>query len=271
MINILNLVKLLLGGLFVGTVLVYALQANQQLASGLFLVPPLVATLSAMYAARLYHLSTPHGRAMSYFSIGLLSFLVGETLFYYYQFVAHTEPFPSVADIFYLAAYPFIFAGLVQEIRAHKPVWQSFNRLLLLLIGLLLSALSLIVAYFGVYLAYNGSESLAYNAISIGYGLADLMLIVPTLFILKMVLDYRGGQLFVSWMFMLFGLLWMLAGDVLFAIYESSYSALDWPYTMIDLAWVSSYLLFSLSFLHTASAIKRLHLKLKPSANELPK
>src|SRR5438105_4804004 len=46
---------------------------------------------------------------------------VGETLWYLYEHLWHTNPFPSAADIFYLAAYPLLgvcFALLVRrEIR----------------------------------------------------------------------------------------------------------------------------------------------------------
>ena len=47
------------------------------------------------------------------FAAGLLAFSVGDVLFNLYAFVWHRDPpVPSVADVFYLAGYPFLAAGL---------------------------------------------------------------------------------------------------------------------------------------------------------------
>src|SRR3954453_16235559 len=53
------------------------------------------------------------------FGAGLLAFSVGDVLFNVYAFVWHSDPpVPSVADIFYLAGYPFLTAGLILLVRS---------------------------------------------------------------------------------------------------------------------------------------------------------
>jgi diguanylate cyclase len=47
------------------------------------------------------------------FAVGLLSYVTADIIFYTYQDILHQEIFPSVADVFYLAAYPFLMAGLL--------------------------------------------------------------------------------------------------------------------------------------------------------------
>ena len=47
------------------------------------------------------------------FAVGLLSYVTADAIFYTYQDILHQEIFPSVADVFYLAAYPFLMAGLL--------------------------------------------------------------------------------------------------------------------------------------------------------------
>src|SRR5437867_12470889 len=52
------------------------------------------------------------------FAAGLLAFSGGDVFVDLYAFVWHSEPpVPSVADIFYLAGYPFLTAGLVLLVR----------------------------------------------------------------------------------------------------------------------------------------------------------
>ena len=55
------------------------------------------------------------------FGIGLLSYVTADIIFYTYQDILHQEVFPSVADVFYLTAYPFLMAGLLRLIRLRSP------------------------------------------------------------------------------------------------------------------------------------------------------
>ena len=55
-------------------------------------------------------------------AIGLAAFVTGDVLAYNYQRFFGTElPFPSIADLFYLATYPFLIAGLLLLIRKRTP------------------------------------------------------------------------------------------------------------------------------------------------------
>lgn len=54
-------------------------------------------------------------------ALGNLCFVLGDSVYDLYQFVLHrSTPFPSVADAFYLAGYPFLIAGVVRLTRGHS-------------------------------------------------------------------------------------------------------------------------------------------------------
>ena len=56
------------------------------------------------------------------FGAGLLAFSLGDVVFNLYSGVWHRDPpVPSVADIFYLAGYPFLAAGLVALVLRMQP------------------------------------------------------------------------------------------------------------------------------------------------------
>jgi CheY-like chemotaxis protein len=55
------------------------------------------------------------------FAVGLLSYVTADVIFYTYQDILHMEVSPSVADVFYLASYPFLMAGLLLLIRSAAP------------------------------------------------------------------------------------------------------------------------------------------------------
>src|SRR5713101_6733750 len=56
------------------------------------------------------------------FAFGQALFVTGDVLAYNYErFFGRPLPFPSVADLFYLAVYPFLIAGLLLLIRKRAP------------------------------------------------------------------------------------------------------------------------------------------------------
>ena len=248
--------------LFIVTTVAYFLHYNL-LSNILYLISPFAAVLMGIYAARTFKLSNNTGQVFGLLTAGLACFFIGELIFFSYQFIFHINPFPSVADVFYIAAYPLLFAGFFKAIFTHRVRWHDFSKLYLAMILLLLVALAVLVSYFGVYQAYSPGDTGLSNFISIAYGVGDLIIIIPSLFVLKIVLDYRGGKLFNSWVMMLMALSFLLAGDLLFGIYRDSYNALLWPYTLIDLTYVASYLLFAFSFFYTAATVKELRSRLK--------
>ena len=51
------------------------------------------------------------------FGLGLLAFVVGDSIFDTYTLGGHALPFPSAADAVYLTAYPILFAGMAVLLR----------------------------------------------------------------------------------------------------------------------------------------------------------
>jgi hypothetical protein len=253
--------------LFSVTACAYVFRWSTFVANILFLLPPFLAFSAAFYAARTYHLNNPHGQSLVLLASGLFCLFVGELLFFLFQFAFDIDPYPSAADVFYLAAYPLLFLGFMREVATHKINWSRSNKFSDLMATLFVLALAVIVCYFGIYLAYNAGDSVLGNVIGMGYGVVDLIILVPVLFILKMTLDYRGGKLFTSWTLILLAVMLMMAGDILFSIFKDNYTALEYPYTLIDIIWVASYLSFAYSFYHTAHTIKTTHKKLATRAS----
>src|SRR5207302_5981460 len=64
------------------------------------------------------------------FGAGLFAFSVGDVLFNLYAFVWHRDPpVPSIADVFYLAGYPLLTAGLLLLVRSLRSDERRRGRL----------------------------------------------------------------------------------------------------------------------------------------------
>lgn len=237
---------------------IYLAKVSNEFQGILFLIPPLLATILGFYAAKTYEFRNVHGRSMLFMALGLGFFFIGELIFFLFQYVFNMDPFPSVADVFYLTAYPLLLFGFITEIRIYKPRLSDFNTSFLSVALPIIALVGALVVYFGIIKVFDQDASFWSNWIAMSYGVADLILLIPSVFILKLALGFSGGKLFNSWMMIFYAVLFMLAGDLLFALNSDNYSTGAYPYTLIDLLWTASYLLFGFSFFYTASVLKEL-------------
>src|SRR5688572_16682643 len=75
--------------------------------------PSLMAVAMAWRVAAEKDLTPPVRRAWFILGMSFLMFLIGNALWTYLEVVLRVEPFPSVADVFYLAFYPLGLWGLL--------------------------------------------------------------------------------------------------------------------------------------------------------------
>ena len=84
---------------------------------GLLGVAPVVAVVAGV---RRYRPGCP--TAWYLFAAGQLAFTVGDMIFYVHEYLLRQEPpFPSVADVFYLATYPCLIVGLLLLVKRRTP------------------------------------------------------------------------------------------------------------------------------------------------------
>src|SRR5258708_2576911 len=79
---------------------------NKVITNVLYLIPPAIATIIGLSTARMYGVKNAHGRSILSLSLGIGSWLIGETIWFVLRFIFNINPFPSAADFFYLIGYP---------------------------------------------------------------------------------------------------------------------------------------------------------------------
>jgi diguanylate cyclase (GGDEF)-like protein/PAS domain S-box-containing protein len=154
------------------------------LAAVYFLVPawhvPLWGTLGLVAVAaitvggRRNHPAQP--LAWYLLAAGVLSFITGDLTYKISNEILHIEPpFPSVADVFYLAMYPLLAAGLLLLVRARTPGRDRASLIDALLITTALGLLSwvfLMVPY-----VHEADLTLPERLVSVAYPLGDVLLL----------------------------------------------------------------------------------------------
>jgi diguanylate cyclase (GGDEF)-like protein/PAS domain S-box-containing protein len=111
------------------------------------------------------------------FAAAQVLFVVGDAFYYTYPKVTGTDvPFPSAGDVFYLAVYPLLVAGVVRLIRARSPRPESGAVIDALIVGTgvgLLSWVYLMAPY-----AHDPGLTAISRVVSMAYPLMDLLLLV---------------------------------------------------------------------------------------------
>ena len=223
------------------------------------LLPPLCASLCAIFTLKIYGKENPHAKALAFLALGIFFWFLGDFIWFIFEFFYNLHPFPSVADLFYLLAYPSLLAGLILEFKNNKMCWTRLRLTICISKSIIFA---LIVLYFGIIKAYNPEVAMLNNLIAMSYGVGDLVLIMLSSSILLITFNYRRGKLFLPWIFIFIGFSLILVSDILFAIYKESYENLINPLRNLDLGWITGFSFLAFGFYKIGEALEETKRKL---------
>lgn len=173
--------------------------------------------------------------------LGLALNAVAEALWYLYEFVLDIEPFPSVADAFYLSTYPLLAAGLICLIKERA----TANNRAALIDAATVTIAAALLAWVLVMSPYARDDSLTFSELSIAlaYPLADVLLLALAV---RLLLSPGAGT--ATFRLLICGLVFLLVTDLLYArmVLESSYGQSE----PLAAGWLVSYVSFALAGLH---------------------
>lgn len=175
------------------------------------------------------------------FAVGLLSYVTADIIFYTYQDLLDRDVFPSLADVFYLAAYPFLTAGLLLLIRSRSPGADRSGLLdaLVVTVGLgMVSWVFLVVPY-----AQAPELTLLERVVSMAYPIMDVLLLATAV---RLVVD--GGRRPPAFWILATGVGALLVTDTLYSIIQ-----LAGGYhtgSPIDVGWMTWYVCWGAAALH---------------------
>jgi class 3 adenylate cyclase len=183
------------------------------------------------------------GLRRAWFILGLAvaAQTVGDTLWFYLEVILNQQPFPSVADIFFIAFYPLALLGLLSLPSAPLKSTERLRVLLDL-------AIILITAWMGIWFFIISPTAAQYESgnldqiLAAAYPVGDLVLLGGIFTLL-----FRGAEGAVRSMLIIYltGLLLNVAGDLAYA-----YTSLNGMYVSggwMDLSWILAYWFFALA------------------------
>jgi len=232
-------------GLLIGTTLATALFAvwlitpayDPDLADpiaslGLILISLATSGLGVYIATR-RTFPAPLRHAWGFLALGSLSGVVAELIWFTLSVILGRNPFPSIADFFYLLAYPLLVVGILSL--PYAPI----NREQRLVLNV---DMSIVVLAFGVFLwqlvfadvvaeAGSGLPAL----VSIAYPLADLLILSGLVSMIQQDVQGVGRRVL---LFFIVGIILTIASDVLFAAGATLQAEIS--FGPLNLMWLTS-------------------------------
>ena len=176
------------------------------------------------------------------FALGQALFVTGDVLAYNYQRFFHRElPFPSVADIAYLAVYPCLVTGILVLIRRRSPGRDAASLIDSLIIATgagVVSWVFLMAPY-----AHDGTLSLSTKLISIAYPLMDIVVLA-----VAVRLAVAPGRREMSFYLVTLSVLALATTDSIYAwkLLHGGYETGG----LLDSGWIAFYVFFAAAALH---------------------
>jgi len=177
-----------------------------------------------------------------FFAAATATWALADGLYGWYQHVALVAPFPSMADVFYLAAYPLVAAGLLLLGRARSADQghTGLDETAVLTVGLGMLAWVFLIAP-----TWNASEEPLINRlVGVAYPLADVLL-----FGMLMALTNSAGARNTALLLVAGSVGAMLAADSVFAS-GAFVPVIATHRYLLDFGWLLSYVLWGTAALH---------------------
>jgi len=187
-----------------------------------------------------------HPAAWYLFAAGWLSWTIGDALYGWFEDVALTAPFPSLADVPYLAAYPLLAAGLLVLAQSRGTGKGSAA---LLDTAILTVGLGLPYWIFLIAPAWSAeAEPLLTRLVGAAYPFGDVLLIAM---LMRLSTGGRWGNASSRLVTGSIGI--VLVADTTFAI--SAFLPAFAAYThLFDFGWLTAYVLWGAAALHPSMA-----------------
>ncbi len=223
--------------------LAFALTPSQGWQDIVYLVVVGCGPLAILYGVRRHR---PMLVAPWYWMAGGLTLLfIGDAIYAWYEDVAGTDPFPSIADVFFLAAYPALAYGIHLLVRARE---RRLDRAGLLDSLIVTAGLGLLLYVLVVEPTLASDQGSRWGAIiAVAYPVADVLLIAG---VVRLVTSTAGNT--VSVRLLVAALCALIAADAAYAIVDLNDIAGE---SWLDYAWLASYVLWGAAALHPSVAL----------------
>ena len=174
-------------------------------------------------------------KSLVFLTFSFASWFLAEQIWNLYEHVLDMDPYPSIADFFYIAAPIFMFIGVTLYLKSTERKIRKRSILFASVISLLILVPSILAT-----LEVGAEDEIFEILVALAYPLVDSILLVPVIIAISFLISSRTNFF---WIMILVGIMTMLSADTifLFLVIEDAYVD-GHP---VDILFVSSYIIWS--------------------------
>jgi diguanylate cyclase len=154
--------------------------------------------------------------------IGLGLTFLGQLALAPYQIGSGRSPFPSIADVFFVAGYPFLIGAILSFIGAYRavgfPVGSTRERVV---VGALVVAAAVAIGIPILPRIASADSPLGEKLLNVAYPALDFVLLLPLAVLLRATLGLAGSHVGRVWQALLGGFVLVCVADIAFACFSS--------------------------------------------------
>jgi hypothetical protein len=209
--------------------------------------------LSAVFAWSIggrFEPGNPVRPAWRLLGLGGVTFFLGQVSFAPYQLVKNEDPpYPSIADVFFMLAYPLFVAALFAFIRAYRVAGYAIGTpAARLATAAVVVAVCALAGYAILRPVLRAPATPLAQVLNVAYPVLDFLLLIPTVLLIRIAVALRGGAAWKIWAALLAGFVFLCLGDIAFAYLSAlGHEALD---PVIHALYVLAYGLMARGVLH---------------------
>jgi hypothetical protein len=203
---------------------------RDQIISIVAIINPASASIFGFIVAKNYGRSKTFGKAHLALGSGFLCAGIAECIYLIYDIVLKIDPYPSIADVFFFALYPFLLAYLIISIRFFKPKISMMELFWM-------PAIPIIIISTYITLSFNEIQETNFDFY---YG--TIFALLPAIVLPFAILGaktFRGGIIGTAWLALVFAIIALTIGDVWYYYLEifGEYDLLH----PVNMFWYSGY------------------------------
>jgi len=161
--------------------------------------------ITALFVAKRYRGSPIFGKTYLALAIGFILLFVGDSVYNYYLIVLDEDPYPSIADVFFIAFYFFTAYHIVKNIRYFKKDLSWGTKLAVPALA------TIVIVAFGLFTI----ETLAYDPVV--YYMGELYVVASAAILSLAIVGaivFRNSVLGIAWFMLVIGIFFYSFADV---------------------------------------------------------
>ncbi|MHB1016522.1 MAG: hypothetical protein ACYC2X_01335 [Coriobacteriia bacterium] len=189
------------------------------------------------------------GKQWLFVGLGVASFAIGDIIWTVLELHMGLDPYPSLADPFYVLQYVFFIAAMALAIRSYSHLTPVRLPVLIAAAASLILGGAVYAVLLGPHIFPAGTEELGFWGLVVStlYPLADVFfMFAPALALALVIRQLGAGRLGWPW--------WVvIIGAVIYALTDAGYSYADWSGSgltaTLEMGWAAANLTFALAAL----------------------